>query len=763
MEDYRPISLCNVIVKLVTKVLANRLKQMLPAIISESQSAFMPGRLISDNILAAHELFHFIKTRNKQKGGFFVLKLDMNTTYDRVEWDFLEAMLLKLGFPEVWVKCVMTRICSVRYAVRVNDTISKDVWPERGIHQGDPLTPYLFLICIEWLTTKLSELQNMNKIQGVKICRGAPEISHLLFADDSMFFLKVDIRNANNLKQVLKEYELLLGQMINFAKSEIFFSQNVDEELREGICGILGVGQVTKISRYLGLPVMFSHNKTELFQFIIEKVWKRVQGWKEKMLSMAGKEILIKAVIQSIPTYAMMCFKIPDLLIKRNVSIVSKYWWSNGEGNGIHWCSFEKLCRSKVEGGLGFRELGIFNEAMLAKQVWRLLQSQDSLTSKLLKTKYYREGNVFDCHLGARPSVAMRSIWNACTKIKQWIEFAKVSQRPIWMGESNGIFFDESDQRKVCAFWKIIWRLQIQPKVKVFAWRLYHDFLPSAKNLIKKGCQVQAECTLHGSPGESTTHSLLRCWWARIFWTELGIDLSFLNHDFEDPGAWLWFCAFHYPNRELGIILQGARQIWFNRNLIVNGKGGLNPWSSARSLNQWLSDQQDHSQRWIVTELCGETSWRAPKRGFIKFNVNGAWDVVSGKSGIGVCGRDDLGFVWLAEARWLGILASSQEVEAMALLRALELAEEKQIRRTVFETDCAFVFKMVTQGSGPADQVAVVIQRCRDLFEKNSLWSLDLIFREANSCADKLAKEAKYKHWSWSNQSALPICLSSVV
>ncbi|CAM8919820.1 unnamed protein product [Rhodiola kirilowii] len=141
MEDYRPISLCNVIVKLVTKVLINKLKQILPAIISESQSAFVQGKLISDNILAAYELFHFIKTRNKKKGGFFVLKFDMSKAYDRVEWDFLEAMLLKLGFPEVWVKCVMTCICSVRYAVIVNDMISKDVWPERGIRQGDPLSP----------------------------------------------------------------------------------------------------------------------------------------------------------------------------------------------------------------------------------------------------------------------------------------------------------------------------------------------------------------------------------------------------------------------------------------------------------------------------------------------------------------------------------------------------------------------------------------------------------------------------------------------
>ncbi|KAL9679650.1 hypothetical protein QQ045_017516 [Rhodiola kirilowii] len=271
IEEYRPISLCNVLVKLVTKVLANRLKQILPEIISESQSVFVPGRLISDNILAAHELFHFIKSRKQQKGGFFALKLDMSKAYDRVEWDFLEVMLLRLSFPEAWVKCIMACVCSVSYVVRVNDMITKEFWPERGIRQGDPLSSYLFLICTEWLTTKLRELQNMKKINGVKICRGAPEISHLLFADDSMFFLKADVKNACNLKEALKEYEMLSGQMINFSKSEIYFSQNVAEEVKVSICSILGVGQVQKISKYLGLPVMFSH-KTELFQFIVEKV-----------------------------------------------------------------------------------------------------------------------------------------------------------------------------------------------------------------------------------------------------------------------------------------------------------------------------------------------------------------------------------------------------------------------------------------------------------------------------------------------------------
>ncbi|KAL9665495.1 hypothetical protein QQ045_020915 [Rhodiola kirilowii] len=148
---------------------------------------------------------------------------------------------------------------------------------------------------------------------------------------------------------------------------------------------------------------------------------------------MAGKEVLIKVVLQAIPIYAMMCFKVPDSLIKRIVSIVSKYWWSNSmEGRGIHWCRFGKLCDSKEDGGLGFRNLTIFNEALLAKQVWRLLVCQDNLTTKLLKAKYFRESNIFDIQLGARPSFAWRSIWNVSRKIQRWISFEESTQRPVW-------------------------------------------------------------------------------------------------------------------------------------------------------------------------------------------------------------------------------------------------------------------------------------------------------------------------------------------
>ncbi|KAL9667077.1 hypothetical protein QQ045_001424 [Rhodiola kirilowii] len=350
-----------------------------------------------------------------------------------------------MGYPEEWISMVMICIKTVSYAVRVNDFVTEEVKPGRGIRQGDPLSPFLFLICSEWLNLKIMEYQRRRKLNGVKICGGAPEITHMLFTDDSIFFLCANMKNAKNLKKILKEYELLSGQKVNLSKSEIYFGRNIMENDRQIISETLEVRRVESISKYLGLPVAFGHNGTEMFKNIIGRIWKKMQGWKEKKLSIAGKEVLIKAVVQAMPTYAMSCFKIPDTLIKRIVSMITNYWWSNNkEGRGIYWCKYGKLCKEKMEGGVGFKELSIFNDALLAKQIWRLMEKPENLVSRLLKEKYYRGSSPINCQLGNRPSVVWRSIWTSEQKTKQWIQVSDSGEEVKWMIESDGRFSTRS-------------------------------------------------------------------------------------------------------------------------------------------------------------------------------------------------------------------------------------------------------------------------------------------------------------------------------
>jgi len=167
VTNFRPISLCNVVYKPISKVLANRLKEILPEIISPSQSAFIPGRLISYNIIVAYEIMHSIQTRMWSKVGFMGMKLDMSKPYDLVEWAFLEAMMYKLSLDARWVHLVMTCVRSVSYSVVVNGQPVGNILPTRGIWQDDPISPYLLLICTEALSSLIAQAVDARVITGV--------------------------------------------------------------------------------------------------------------------------------------------------------------------------------------------------------------------------------------------------------------------------------------------------------------------------------------------------------------------------------------------------------------------------------------------------------------------------------------------------------------------------------------------------------------------------------------------------------------------
>lgn len=180
-KDYRPISLCNVLYKLVSKVISNRLKLVLPKVISESQSAFVRGSLITDNVLVAYEMFHYLRKKKKGAKGFMVMKLYMSKAYDRVEWAFIRSMMLKLGFGGGVVELIMRCISSVSYSILFNGFPSQMFLPGRGLRQGDPMSPFLFLICAEGFTALLRDAESRKLINGVKIGRHVPPISHLFF------------------------------------------------------------------------------------------------------------------------------------------------------------------------------------------------------------------------------------------------------------------------------------------------------------------------------------------------------------------------------------------------------------------------------------------------------------------------------------------------------------------------------------------------------------------------------------------------------
>ena len=188
VTEFRPIALCNIVYKLISKVLANHLKVILPDIISESQSAFQSDIAISNNISVAFETLHHMKIRKSGKIGFMALKLDMSKAFDRVEWPFLLQLMEKMGFNGRWVNLIFECISTVTYSILVNGEPKRNIVPSGGLKQDNPLSPYLFLLCSEGLNALIQQAVHEDKIRGYSLCRYGPKISHLFFADDSLLF-----------------------------------------------------------------------------------------------------------------------------------------------------------------------------------------------------------------------------------------------------------------------------------------------------------------------------------------------------------------------------------------------------------------------------------------------------------------------------------------------------------------------------------------------------------------------------------------------
>lgn len=184
LAQFRPISLCNVLYKIASKVVANRLKVILPKVLSDEQSAFVPGRLITDNIISSYECLHFMQRSRSKKNGLCALKLDIMKAYDRLEWDYLQAILDRLGFAPAWVSIVMDMVRSVSFSVMFNGEKLDQFRPSKGILQGDPISPYLFLIAVEGLLCLLKS-SDSSVLGGIQVAPTAPAVNHLLFADDS--------------------------------------------------------------------------------------------------------------------------------------------------------------------------------------------------------------------------------------------------------------------------------------------------------------------------------------------------------------------------------------------------------------------------------------------------------------------------------------------------------------------------------------------------------------------------------------------------
>ncbi|CAL1361463.1 unnamed protein product [Linum trigynum] len=411
MQQLRPIGLCQVMYKAISKILSNRLSTILPHIISPFQNGFIKGRCISDNILIGQEVMQFLKTKVFGQDKWMALKLDMEKAYDRVEWGFLFHIMESMGFCTQWMKWVKACVTTVRFSMLLNGNEYGYFQPQRGIRQGDPLSPLLFAIYTEAFAAMISQAVATSTLHDLKVHRSAPPLSHLFYADDSYLFLRASVPECANLLHLLAEYERYSGQRVNLHKSAMCGSANVSEQELLSLSSFLGVATMSPDDKYLGLLSQLRRSKSLNFQFIEEDLAARIRSGKTKALSLAAKEVVIKSIGAAGPIYAMSAFRLPQETCRRCNSLLSKFWWANQDKErGIHWISWSAICQSKFVGGLGFRDFNLFNVALLAKQAWRILDNPTSTLARIYQARYHPHRSFLEATAGPHPSWAWQGI-----------------------------------------------------------------------------------------------------------------------------------------------------------------------------------------------------------------------------------------------------------------------------------------------------------------------------------------------------------------
>ncbi|GJW74963.1 RNA-directed DNA polymerase, eukaryota [Tanacetum coccineum] len=337
VKDFRPISLIGSLYKIIAKILANRLVGVLGDIVNEVQSAFVADRQILDGPFILNEVMQWCKMKKKQS---LVFKVDFEKAYDSVRWDFLDDILGKFGFGDKWRTWIQRCLKSSRGSIIINGSPTEEFQFFKGLKQGDPLSPFLFILVMESLHLSFQRVEEAGLFKGVKI---GPTItlSHMFYADDAVFVGKWCESNITTLVHVLDCFHRASGLKINMSKSKILGVHVTRDRVKEAALR-LGCLTFKAPFLYLGTKVGGSMSRWYEWDEVVDRVKKRLSRWKMKSLSIGGRLTLLRSVLGSMTTFHMSIFKVP-LGVLRTLESIRSHFFSGHDlgGNKASWISWK--------------------------------------------------------------------------------------------------------------------------------------------------------------------------------------------------------------------------------------------------------------------------------------------------------------------------------------------------------------------------------------------------------------------------------------
>ncbi|PNX59423.1 ribonuclease H, partial [Trifolium pratense] len=274
--------------------------------------------------------------RSKKKKGFVAFKLDLEKAFDNVNWDFLKTCLHDFGFPDDIIRLIMHCVTSSNLSLLWNGNKMPSFKPSHGLRQGDPLSPYLFILCMEKLSIAINDAVQHGAWTPINISDNGPRLSHLFFADDVLLFTKAKNSQLRFINDLFARFSQASGLKINLSKSRAFYSGGIPQAKINKLTSISGIRSTSSLDKYLGFPILKGRAKRSDFHFIIDKMQSRLASWKNRLLNKPGRLALASSVLTSIPTYYMQIAWLPQSICDSIDQTTRTFIWRDSNNKGIH-------------------------------------------------------------------------------------------------------------------------------------------------------------------------------------------------------------------------------------------------------------------------------------------------------------------------------------------------------------------------------------------------------------------------------------------
>ncbi|GJR80368.1 RNA-directed DNA polymerase, eukaryota [Tanacetum coccineum] len=523
VKKIRPISLIGSLYKIIAKLLANRLVTVVGDLVNEVQYAFIANRQILDGPFILNEVINWCKARKKQS---MIFKVDFEKAYDSVRWDFLDDILQNFGFGSRWRNWIQSYLKSSRGSILVNGSPTSEFQFYKGLKQGDPLSPLLFILVMESLHLSFHNVTTA----------GLFNVESLYYYTSSGLFFR-----ASRLR-----IDLHKSKLIGIA---------VDSFLVDDATNKIGCMAIKLPFSYLGINIGDRMSRIKAWDNVINNVLRRLSKWKMKSLSIGGRLSLLKAVLGSPPLYYMSMFKVPIQVLKKLESICCHFF--NGVDPNVQKMTFVKwnnVLASKEKGGLGVPRFYGLNRALIFQWIWRFRSQNNSLWSRVIKALHGADGA-----LGSKPCYSSNS--SEITQIIHSLQNKGMLDRWRWTLSGDGEFSVSSircfigDKTLATVGPKTRWNKYVPSKVNILAWRIKHDFLPTCLNISRRGIELDSiTCVSYNSATETTSHLFFSCPLVNLlykniarWWDVIMPEMS----SYEEWWAWIFALRFESKKKKI--------------------------------------------------------------------------------------------------------------------------------------------------------------------------------------------------------------------